>query len=133
MAKVKIADWQSLPNRMPTAALVEGVDLVIIRMEESVSVLYGRCQHRGALMADGYVDGENIICGVHGWDYRVETGVSSYENVRTGLPNQEIFSSDIISLLCFLTYAALNKISNSSTPLINFFLLSDRDTNSPIR
>jgi glutamate synthase domain-containing protein 2 len=43
-------------------------------------VLYGRCVHRGALMADGHVEGDNLICGVHGWDYRVDTGVSEYNN-----------------------------------------------------
>jgi len=43
-------------------------------------VLYGRCHHRGALLADGYIDGHNLICGVHGWDYRYDTGVSDYNN-----------------------------------------------------
>jgi glutamate synthase domain-containing protein 2/nitrite reductase/ring-hydroxylating ferredoxin subunit len=56
------------------------VDLVVTRMDHRVSVLYGRCLHRGALLADGHVEGPNLICGVHGWDYRLETGVSEYEN-----------------------------------------------------
>jgi len=43
-----------------------------------VSVLYGRCQHRGALMADGAVRGQDIVCGVHNWDYNLKTGISSY-------------------------------------------------------
>ena len=41
-------------------------------------VFEGRCPHRGALLADGRVDGPNLICGVHGWDYRLDTGVSAY-------------------------------------------------------
>ncbi|MDH3589576.1 MAG: glutamate synthase-related protein, partial [Gammaproteobacteria bacterium] len=48
-----------------------------------VSVLYGRCAHRGALMSDGHVDGDNLICGVHGWDYRLDTGISEYNNNET--------------------------------------------------
>ena len=31
-------------------------------------------------MADGHVDGDNLICGVHGWDCRYDTGVSEYNN-----------------------------------------------------
>lgn len=69
-----------LPNREPKHALVENTDLVVIKHEQEVSVLYGRCLHRGALMADGYVDGDNIICGVHDWDYRLDTGVSEYND-----------------------------------------------------
>ncbi len=78
--KAKIAAWSTLPDRKPTYALVAGVDLILIRYGEAVSVLYGRCLHRGALLSDGTVDGENLICGVHQWDYRYDTGVSSYDN-----------------------------------------------------
>ena len=78
MNKLKIADWESLADREPEHALVANVDLVIVRFDEEVSVLYGRCLHRGALMADGFVRGKDIICGVHNWDYELDSGVSSY-------------------------------------------------------
>ena len=32
------------------------------------------------LLADGHVDGPNLVCGLHGWDYRLDTGVSEYNN-----------------------------------------------------
>ena len=80
MGKVKIADWQSLEDRKPAGALVSNTDLVIIRYDDEVSVLYGRCLHRGALLADGFVKGDNLMCGVHHWDYRFDTGVSEYNN-----------------------------------------------------
>ena len=82
MKKVKVADWNNLKPEEPTYAIATNVDLVIIRWkdEDEVSVLYGRCQHRGALMSDGYVRGENIICGVHNWDYGYKTGVSGYNS-----------------------------------------------------
>ncbi len=75
-----VATWSTLADRQPTYALVAGVDLVVLRYGDLVSVLYGRCLHRGALLADGHVDGENLICGVHNWDYRYDTGVSEYAN-----------------------------------------------------
>jgi len=78
--KVNIATWSDLEDRKPASALVEGVDLVIVRWDDNVSVLYGRCQHRGALMADGDIDGDNIVCGVHLWDYRFDSGISAYNN-----------------------------------------------------
>ena len=80
--KVKVATWSELADRQPAYALVADVDLVVVRHDDEVSVLYGRCLHRGALMADGYVAGNNIICGVHKWDYRLDTGVSEYSNAE---------------------------------------------------
>lgn len=80
MNKVQIAKWSQLADRKPTHARVANVDLVIVRYDDDVSVLYGRCLHRGALMSDGHVEGHNLICGVHNWDYRYDTGVSEYDN-----------------------------------------------------
>lgn len=83
MKKIEIADLHQLKDKQPFAARVSNVDLVVVRYENNVSVLYGRCAHRGALMADGHISGDNIICGVHGWDYRIDTGVSEYNNSET--------------------------------------------------
>ncbi|WP_074407573.1 MULTISPECIES: glutamate synthase-related protein [Aquimarina] len=77
---VLIAQLSNLENKEPAHALVNGLDLVIVKYDDEISVLYGRCLHRGALMADGHIDGHNLICGVHGWDYRYDTGVSEYNN-----------------------------------------------------
>jgi glutamate synthase domain-containing protein 2 len=78
---IKVLD--DLEDRRPAHAVVADVDLVVIRYDDEVSVLYGRCAHRGALMADGFVDGDNLICGLHHWDYRIDTGVSEYDNSET--------------------------------------------------
>src|SRR4051795_12228391 len=82
MDLVKIATWSEVPDREPVGVTVDGIDLVIVRQDDTHSVLYGRCLHRGALLADGHVQGEDLICGVHGWDYRIESGVSAYNNAE---------------------------------------------------
>ncbi len=75
-----VARWGDLSDRQPSGALVGNVDLVIVRYGDEISVLHGRCQHRGALLADGSIRGDDIVCGVHGWDYRFRTGISAYDN-----------------------------------------------------
>ena len=77
---ISIAKIDTIEFKKPKHAEVNGLDLVIVKYEEDISVLYGRCLHRGALMSDGHIDGQNLICGVHGWDYRYDTGVSEYNN-----------------------------------------------------
>lgn len=80
MNKISIASWDDLEDRQPTYALVGEVDLVVVRFDDTVSVMYGRCLHRGALLSDGFVRGDNLICGLHDWDYRLDSGVSEYAN-----------------------------------------------------
>lgn len=80
MQKTAIYKLSDLNDRDPEYAIVGEVDLVVVRFDEEVSVFYGRCLHRGALMSDGFVRGDNLICGVHDWDYRLDSGVSEYAN-----------------------------------------------------
>jgi nitrite reductase/ring-hydroxylating ferredoxin subunit len=82
MKKTAVATLSNLPDRNPQYALVGEVDLVVVRFDDEISVFYGRCLHRGALMSDGFVCGKDLICGVHNWDYRLDTGVSAYANKK---------------------------------------------------
>ncbi len=76
----KVADLADIAERKPFGAHVKGVDIVLVRDGDEVFALYGRCPHRGARLADGTVEGEDIVCGVHSWDFRFRTGVSAYAN-----------------------------------------------------
>lgn len=85
MTPLSVARYDDLEDRRPAYALVGEVDLVVLRYDNEVRVYYGRCLHRGALMADGHVRDNNLICPVHNWDYRLDTGVSEYAN-KEALP-----------------------------------------------
>ncbi|GFG72134.1 glutamate synthase-related protein [Mycolicibacter senuensis] len=73
---LRVASLSDLAEGEPFAAKVSGVDLVLILRGNDVSALYGRCAHRGALMSDGHIDGNDLVCTVHGWRYAADTGVS---------------------------------------------------------
>lgn len=96
MNKVTVARFSEVADRKPAHALIANVDLVIVKFDESVSVLYGRCAHRGALMSDGFVSGDNLLCGVHYWDYRYDTGVSEYNNSESLYKFQSWIENDEI-------------------------------------
>jgi len=80
MNKTAIAQWEELEPLVPVYALVANVDLVITRWkdEDQVSVLFGRCHHRGGILADGFIRGDDLICGLHEWDYNYKSGISAY-------------------------------------------------------
>ncbi|MEZ0049080.1 glutamate synthase domain-containing protein 2/nitrite reductase/ring-hydroxylating ferredoxin subunit [Mycobacterium sp. MAA66] len=75
-AAVRVASLLELVEGTPAPARVSGVDLVLVRQGDDVRTLYGRCAHRGALMSDGRIDGDLLVCGVHGWRYEIQTGVA---------------------------------------------------------
>ncbi|MGE8542667.1 MAG: Rieske (2Fe-2S) protein, partial [Acinetobacter sp.] len=80
MKKIPLLPWSSLEPLKPAYALAANVDLVIVRLAEDdpeqVVVMYGRCQHRGALMSDAQIQGDKIVCGLHGSHYIYKTGIN---------------------------------------------------------
>lgn len=80
MFKEKLIPWSSLEILKPTYALSSNVDLVVLRLAEDdpeqVVVMYGRCQHRGALMSDAHIQDNKIVCGLHGSHYIYKTGIN---------------------------------------------------------
>jgi glutamate synthase domain-containing protein 2/CDGSH-type Zn-finger protein len=82
--RIRVAVFSELEDRKPTPAEVEGVDLVVIRVDKKVSVLTGICPHMGALMADGFVENEKLVCSLHEWQYDLSTG-ANVEKEQTGL------------------------------------------------
>ena len=85
MKERSIYSFDELQDRVPAHALVADVDLVVIRYDDNVSVLYGRCAHRGALMADGHIDGDNIIEDAEGRPFKFSLtypgGNATYEQM----------------------------------------------------
>ena len=73
---IRVASFDDVPAGQPHGVSVGGVDIVLVRRGGTVSALHGRCPHRGALLGDGRVEGDLLVCGVHGWRYDSESGVS---------------------------------------------------------
>ena len=80
MKKYKLSSFNDLTPLKPAYGFVANVDLVILRLPENdpeqVIVMYGRCQHRGALMADAHIEDDKIVCGLHGSHYIFKTGIN---------------------------------------------------------
>ncbi len=56
------------------AAAVDGVELVIVKKGEGLSVFAGRCLHQEAPMAQGILEENHLVCSKHLWKYSLETG-----------------------------------------------------------
>lgn len=80
MQAYELIKFSTLDILKPTYGLVANVDLVILRLPEDdpeqIVVMYGRCQHRGALMSDAHIQDDKITCGLHGSHYNYKTGIN---------------------------------------------------------
>jgi nitrite reductase/ring-hydroxylating ferredoxin subunit len=58
----------------PTAVVVDGVDLIVLRHEDRVVAMGGVCPHRGAPLAEGTVVDGCVKCPWHGSRFRIPDG-----------------------------------------------------------
>ncbi|MGC2383597.1 MAG: Rieske (2Fe-2S) protein [Nitrososphaeraceae archaeon] len=53
---------------------VAGSDILVGRKNEKLFACNNSCPHRGASISKGQLDGENIICYMHGYEYNIFDG-----------------------------------------------------------
>jgi nitrite reductase (NADH) small subunit len=78
MAFVKVASLSQLaPGSVVEASLGES-RYAICNVEGRIHALAGACPHRGGPLGQGAVNGSNLTCPWHAWEFDCRTGVHDY-------------------------------------------------------
>ena len=77
---VTVMRIEELPADRPVTVRVNERDVALARCEfgDAPHALDNRCAHRGGQLGDGTIQGDDIICPLHGYDYDLHTGISRY-------------------------------------------------------
>jgi glutamate synthase domain-containing protein 2 len=76
---VEVLKTHELEEGKGTTVFVNERDVALYQYQGGFYALDNTCLHRAGQLGDGWLDGPNVICPLHGWDYDVKTGVSRYE------------------------------------------------------
>ena len=55
-------------------ATVNGHDVAVFRRGEEILAIGNDCPHQGGSLCDGWVEGEIVVCPLHGWEFDMRTG-----------------------------------------------------------
>jgi len=75
---VAIGPASALTDGEKREYLVEGVPLVVLRLDGELHALSNRCPHQGGPLARGRLDGGELICPWHLWRFDARTGRSCW-------------------------------------------------------
>jgi glutamate synthase domain-containing protein 2 len=78
---VEVAKIDECPPGTVMAVTVNNVDIALCNYEGSFYALDNRCPHRGGQLSDGRLQGSDLICPLHNWDFDVRTGISRYNSL----------------------------------------------------
>jgi nitrite reductase/ring-hydroxylating ferredoxin subunit len=74
MARVKAVELASLASGQLALATVGGRDVALLRRGDEICAIGNECPHQGGSLADGVVEGDIVICPLHGWEFDVRSG-----------------------------------------------------------
>ena len=63
-----------LPDGRPTRVVVDDTPVLLVRADGSLYALHDRCSHRGCSLADGELDGLEVVCACHGSRFDLRDG-----------------------------------------------------------
>jgi cytochrome P450/nitrite reductase/ring-hydroxylating ferredoxin subunit len=71
---VHAANLRDLVGPGPFAVSASGVDVALVRTGAGWRAFQGRCPHQGALLGEGEIEGERLVCRNHRWRFSLDSG-----------------------------------------------------------
>src|SRR2546426_1943535 len=68
------------------ALTVNGTEVAVFRCSNRLYALENRCPHTAGPLADGTVDGDEVICPLHGYRFNIRTGACSTDPALRAKP-----------------------------------------------
>ena len=74
MARVKVMDAADLVPGKGALVTVNGQDVALFRRGDEILAIGNECPHQGGSLCDGWVEGEIVVCPLHGWEFDMRSG-----------------------------------------------------------
>lgn len=71
---VHAANSRDLVGPGPFAVSASGVDVALVRTGAGWRAFQGRCPHQGALLGEGEIEGDRLVCRNHRWRFSLDSG-----------------------------------------------------------
>jgi nitrite reductase/ring-hydroxylating ferredoxin subunit len=74
MSCVKVAPVSALADNSVMEVLVGDTPYAICNVGGKITALSGTCPHRGGPLGQGAINGSNVVCPWHAWEWNCATG-----------------------------------------------------------
>ena len=74
MGRQKAIDLSALANREPALVTIDRQDVLLYRRGDDICAIGNECPHQGGSLSDGFVEGDIVVCPLHGWEFDLRSG-----------------------------------------------------------
>ena len=80
---VRVTTLDNIPLREGRAVTIADRQIAIFNLGDRFLATENRCPHRGGPLCDGIVTGPSVVCPLHTWKVRLDTGAVDRPSGRT--------------------------------------------------
>jgi nitrite reductase/ring-hydroxylating ferredoxin subunit len=70
----RVAKLDGIPLGRGLCVRIDGIDVGLFRVGDTVHAMENRCPHAGDPLSEGHLEGHVLVCPSHGWAFDVRTG-----------------------------------------------------------
>ena len=71
---VRVTRCENVPVREGRAVVVAGREIAIFNLGDRFMATDNQCPHKGGPLCDGIVAGDAVVCPLHAWKVRLDSG-----------------------------------------------------------
>jgi nitrite reductase (NADH) small subunit len=71
---VRVTRCENVPVREGRAVVVAGREIAIFNLGDRFMATDNQCPHKGGPLCDGIVAGDSVVCPLHAWKVRLDSG-----------------------------------------------------------
>jgi len=79
---VRVTTSDNIPVREGRAVTLAGREIAIFNLGDRFLATDNRCPHEGGPLCDGIVAGDSVVCPLHAWKVRLDTGAVERPSAR---------------------------------------------------
>ena len=80
---VRVTNCENIPLREGRAVTFGRLELAIFNLGDRFLATDNACPHNGGPLCDGIVTGESVVCPLHAWKVRLDTGAVERPAAKT--------------------------------------------------
>lgn len=77
---VKVAKKSEIPEDTGKLVSVNGFEVALFKVDGKVYAISSVCPHQGGPLDEGGMNGKNVTCPWHGWEFDVTNGVCGFND-----------------------------------------------------
>jgi nitrite reductase [NAD(P)H] small subunit len=77
---VRVTRCENVPLREGRAVTLAGREIAIFNLGDRFMATDNQCPHQGGPLCDGIVSGDSVVCPLHAWKVRLDSGAVERPN-----------------------------------------------------